>query len=139
MLLNELYPWIKALHVVAAITFVSGVLTTALLLSALPDEDVPSAAAFIRRARRWDKWVTTPAMVATWALGLTLGLAGQWFASGWLIAKLVVVVALSGFHGALSTRLRLAASGRPPGRLSWAPLVVLGSVAVIATLAVTKV
>ncbi len=137
--MNELYPWIKALHVVAVLVFVPGVLMAAVLLSAMPREGDAYASPIVRRARQWDLTVTTPAMVATWGLGLTLGLAGQWFASGWLIAKLGIVAVLSGLHGVLSARLRLVASNQPAARLPWSPLAVLGAVAAIAILAVTKV
>ena len=72
MSLNELYPWIKAAHVVAAVTFASGVLMTAVLLSSPSREGDASANAIVQRARRWDTRVTTPAMVLTWVLGLSV-------------------------------------------------------------------
>jgi putative membrane protein len=44
----------------------------------------------------------TPAMIATWVFGLWLAVAGGWFSDGskWLHFKLLLVLALSGFHGA---------------------------------------
>src|SRR5262249_60053985 len=47
---------------------------------------------------------TPPAMIATWLLGLWLAWHGPdyrhgWFESGWLEAKLALVVALSALHG----------------------------------------
>ena len=48
--------------------------------------------------------IINPAMIATWLLGLWLAWHGPnsrygWFASGWLGAKLILVLALSGLHG----------------------------------------
>jgi putative membrane protein len=54
--------------------------------------------------RRLLRIIINPAMVATWLLGLWLAWHGPdsrygWFASGWLSAKLVLVVILSALHG----------------------------------------
>jgi protoporphyrinogen IX oxidase len=38
-------------------------------------------------------------MVATWLLGLWLAWKGNLFGAGWLQAKIVLVLALSGLHG----------------------------------------
>ena len=101
------YTWLKALHVAAAMIFVSGVLGVAMFLNAAGSDDADLA----RKVRGWDQQVTTPAMLLVWALGLSLGLMGEWFRNGWLIAKLVFVIALSGMHGVQSAKLRQMAGG----------------------------
>ena len=137
-MLLAFYPWIKALHLVAAIAFVSGALASALVLSASAGLNGAPAQALISRVRRWDGRVTTPAMAATWAIGLGLGLAGHWFSSPWLLVKLAFVGALSAFHGILSARLRAAEGGANEGRSRWMPVLVVGSAAAIVVLAVAK-
>ena len=130
----DLYAWLKALHVAAAVTFVAGVLGAAVVLAARP-EDAGTA----RALHGWDRRATTPAMLLVWALGLALALTGGWFLSLWLVAKLVFVVALSGLHGVQSARLRRLAGGAAVAatpRLA-APLVVSAVVA-IAVLVVLK-
>jgi putative membrane protein len=47
-----------------------------------------------------------PAMIATWIFGLWLAIQGGWFASGWLHAKLALVIAMSGLHGYLAATTR---------------------------------
>jgi protoporphyrinogen IX oxidase len=54
--------------------------------------------------RRLLRAIINPAMIATWLLGLWLAWHGPdsrygWFASGWLLAKLVLVLALSALQG----------------------------------------
>ncbi len=134
MTLN-LYTWLKALHVDAAITFVAGVLSAALFLAAPP----PGYTETVRAIHQWDRTVTTPAMLLIWALGLTLALMGGWSRDGWLSAKLVFVVALSGVHGMQSAKLRRLAGGVAAASLPRliAPLVV-GSAVAIAILVVVK-
>ena len=129
------YAWVKALHVAAAIIFVAGVLGAAVFMAAAQ----PGCAGTARAIHRWDRTVTTPAMLLAWALGLTLALMGRWFHGGWLPAKLAFVVMLSGLHGVQSARLRRLAGGvaaLAPLRLA-APLVV-GCAVAIAVLAVAK-
>lgn len=136
MNLAEVYPWLKALHVAAALMFVAGVLAVSVFLGSLP-LDTAALAPTARGVRRWDQAVTTPAMLLVWALGLTLALAGHWFADAWLQAKLVFVLVLSGLHGIQSGRLRRLAGGAPVGKLRTAPLVI-GCAVAIALLAVAK-
>jgi putative membrane protein len=54
--------------------------------------------------RRLLRAIINPAMIATWLLGLWLAWHGPdsrygWFASGWLGAKLMLVLALTVLHG----------------------------------------
>ena len=133
--MTDAYLWLKALHVAAAMTFVGGVLGVAVFLRAIG----PGNADPMRKARRWDQRVTTPAMLLVWALGLSLALMGGWFRDGWLIAKLVFVIALSGVHGVQSAKLRRLAGGLPamPTSALVAPVIV-GCVIAIAVLVVVK-
>jgi len=57
--------------------------------------------------RRLLRAIINPAMIATWVFGLALAWLGPdsrygWFASGWLWAKIVLVLALSAVHGLLA-------------------------------------
>ena len=129
------YTWVKALHVAAAVTFVGGVLGASVFLTAAQ----PGHAETAQAVHRWDRTVTTPAMLLVWAFGLTLALMNGWFHSAWLIAKLALVVVLSGLHGVQSAKLRRLAGGlaatMPPRVV--APLVV-GCTIAIAILVVVK-
>jgi putative membrane protein len=48
------------------------------------------------------KAIINPAMIVTWVAGLYLAWAGHWLSAGWLHAKLVLVLVLSGVHGFFS-------------------------------------
>ena len=52
--------------------------------------------------RRLLRYITTPAMLASWVLGLILAFSGliDWSQDGWFHAKLILVVLLSAYHGA---------------------------------------
>ena len=138
------YLWLKALHVAAAETWIGGLLIAALAVAAVSTSVAPRSASerrWLDVVRRWDRRVTSSAMLVVWGLGITMAIQGGWFASPWLIAKLVVVVALSALHGMLSGTLRRATSeaGRtsPATQFHAGPSVV-AAVIVIAVLAVTK-
>ena len=95
------YLWLKGLHVAAAMIFTGGVLAAATVLSA---RAVPVST--VCHLLRWQRRLTMPAMLLVWGLGLVLAMRGGWFAAGWLQAKLVMVIMLSGIHGIQSGRLR---------------------------------
>lgn len=136
MNMAEIYPWLKGLHVASALVFVGGVFAVSTFLAVVPAEPAASVP-LARGIRRWDQAVTTPAMLLVWAFGLTLALSGDWLADGWLQAKLVLVVALSGIHGVQSGRLRRLAGGTASLGRGWSPLI-LACVIGIAVLAVVK-
>ncbi len=73
-----LYLWLKALHVAAAITFVGGVLATAMLLPMLQGAGSLSkeGRSVVRGLHHWHRLVTNPAMLVVWALGLMLAQRG---------------------------------------------------------------
>jgi putative membrane protein len=52
--------------------------------------------------RRLLRVIMTPAMAATWALGLWMTYDGGWISAPWLHVKLLLVVALSALHGMLA-------------------------------------
>ncbi|CAO4141158.1 Protoporphyrinogen IX oxidase [Methylorubrum thiocyanatum] len=110
MTLADAYPWLKAAHVACALLFVDGIVAGGLLLAAgraTADQGAPFATVL----RRWNRAVTTPAMLGVWAFGIGLASAGGWFTSGWLQAKLVLVVLLSAIHGLQSGQIRRLAAG----------------------------
>jgi protoporphyrinogen IX oxidase len=91
--------------------------------------------------RRWDRYVTSPAMLLAWGAGLALAMLGEWFSSPWLIIKLVFVLLLSALYGILSGTLRkLGRSDEPPASfgLRHAPPLIIISVAAIVVLVVVK-
>jgi protoporphyrinogen IX oxidase len=137
------YLWLKAIHIAAAMTWISGIVVAGLAVASGPARTDIAAAQDMRKLdaiRRWDRRVTLPAMLMVWALGLTMAMQAGWFSAPWLMIKLAIVAALAALHGVLSGRLhRLDRDGAPlPAALIYAaPATILG-VALIAILAVTK-
>ena len=99
-----MYLWLKALHIIAVISWMAGMLYLPRLFvyhaAATPGSE--SSETFKVMERRLLKFIMMPAMIAAWILGLVLALQGGWFASGWFHAKLVLVFAMTVMHGLLS-------------------------------------
>lgn len=138
------YDLVTLLHVTADIVFIAGLLAAALLLAALSTHDTTQLARehrLVAAMRRLHRAVTTPALVIAWACGVWLALQAGWFHSGWLHAKLALVLALSALHGVLSGALRRASADAPvpPGR-AWraVPLLAIAAIVAIAGLALLK-
>ena len=101
------YPWLKALHIIAVIAWMAGLLYLPRLFvyhaAAAPGSE--QSETFKTMERRLLKAIMTPAMIATWLFGLamiwSMGLAA-FKASGWLHAKLLLVLAMSAMHGVMS-------------------------------------
>jgi len=96
-----LYLWIKALHVIAIIAWMAGMLYLPRLFVYHCDtrKGSPQSETFKVMERRLLKAIMNPAMIATWIFGLWLAIEGSWFRSGWLHGKLALVIAMSGVHG----------------------------------------
>jgi putative membrane protein len=102
--LLELYPWIKALHVIAVIAWMAGMLYLPRLFVYHVDaaKGSPQSETFKVMERRLLKAIINPAMIATWIFGLAMIFIGDLWNQPWLWAKLVLVLILSGLHGMFS-------------------------------------
>ena len=95
------YPWIKAFHVIAVISWMAGMLYLPRLF-VYHCETVPGSAEserFKKMERRLLKVIVNPAMIAVWVLGLYLAIASGAWREHWLQVKFALVLALSGVHG----------------------------------------
>jgi putative membrane protein len=109
-----LYLWIKAFHVIAVIAWMAGMLYLPRLFVYHCDAPKGSIQSdtFKIMERRLLKAIINPAMIVTWVLGLYLVWDGGWYTSGWLHAKLALVLILSGLHGVYVRRLKEFAADR---------------------------
>jgi putative membrane protein len=114
--LGAAYLWVKAAHVTFVIFWMAG-------LFLLPrfyvyhHATIPGSAedrAWIEREDRTRTIILAPAMIAVWVLGLMLAVHLGAFGQPWFTAKLLLVVALTGYQGWLGVYgKRLAAGVRP--------------------------
>ena len=96
-----MYLWLKAAHVIAVIAWMAGMLYLPRLFVYHADvaPGSPQSETFKVMERRLLKAIINPAMVATWLLGLWLVWEGGFARSGWLHAKVALVLVLSALHG----------------------------------------
>ncbi len=96
-----MYEWIKALHVVAIISWMAALLYLPRLFVYHTAAAVGSeqSETFKVMERRLYKAIMTPAMVVSWLAGLYLVWAGGWLVSGWMHGKFALVLALTASHG----------------------------------------
>ena len=108
------YLWIKALHILAIISWMAGMLylPRIFVYHAEVPANSPQAATFAVMERRLMRFIMLPAMLVAWVSGLTLAVAGGFLHSGWLAAKLALVIALSALHGYLSRARKELAAGK---------------------------
>jgi putative membrane protein len=101
-----MYQWILAFHIIAVIAWMAGMLYLPRLFvyHCAAEKGSVQSETFKMMERRLLRVIINPAMIATWLLGLWLAWNGPdsrygWFDSGWLHAKIVLVLALSALHG----------------------------------------
>jgi len=138
------YDLVRLLHISADIVFIVGLLAGALALAALSlqsSEGLAKDHRLVDGMRRLNRAITGPALMLAWGCGIWLALQAGWFHSGWLQAKLGLVLALSAVHGSLSGALRRACGSAPvvPSR-AWraAPALALGAIVAVLWLALIK-
>ena len=96
-----MYEWIKAVHVIAVISWMAGMLYLPRLFVYHCEAEAGSrqSETFKVMERRLLKAIINPAMIITWLAGLYLAWAGNWFSAHWLHGKLFLVLILSAVHG----------------------------------------
>lgn len=138
------YLLLKALHIVAVITWMGGMVLLSAASLWLAKAQLPRGereTAVISAVRNWDTRVTNPALGFVWLLGLTIAWLGNWYSDGWLHAKFVVVIILSALHGNLSGSFRRMQKdpARPvPGLLPYAAAITFAGLLIIVLLVVMK-
>ncbi|WP_099867045.1 protoporphyrinogen oxidase HemJ [Pararhizobium haloflavum] len=114
--------WIKAAHVIAVISWMAGLLYLPRLFiyhtDAPPGSD--RSETFKVMEGRLLGVIMRPAMIATWLLGLWLAYSSFGFAAGWLWAKILAVVLLTGVHDRFARAVRsFAADERTHSARYW--------------------
>ncbi|WP_217577011.1 protoporphyrinogen oxidase HemJ [Mesorhizobium sp. GbtcB19] len=102
------YSWAKAIHVVAVIAWMAGMLYLPRLFVYHVDAEKGSVQSetFKVMERRLLRGIINPAMIVTWVFGLWLAWKGFGFQGGWLHTKIALVLVLSGLHGYLAGAVR---------------------------------
>jgi putative membrane protein len=103
-MLMALYPWLKALHIIAVIAWMAGMLYLPRLFVYHCEARVgtPEYERFSLMERKLLRAIINPSMIAVWVLGLALAYTQDVWAQGWFLAKLALVLVLSGMHGMFS-------------------------------------
>jgi len=96
-----MYLWIKALHIIAVIAWMAGMLYLPRLFVYHADVATgsPQSETFKVMEQRLLRFIMTPAMIATWLLGIFLVLQGHVINATWFHIKLLLVFVMSALHG----------------------------------------
>ena len=103
--------WLKALHIIAVISWMAGLLYLPRLFVYHCDAEPGSrqAETFKVMEQRLLRYIMNPAMIVVWVTGPLLAWQMGMLADRWLLAKFALVVLLTGYHhalGALAQGLR---------------------------------
>lgn len=107
------YLWLKAVHIIFVIFWMAGLfmLPRFFVYHQECEAGSPEIARWVDRERRLIKIILNPAMIAVWGLGLALMIQTAAWMSGWFAVKLLLVLALSGYHGWMIGYARKLAMG----------------------------
>ncbi len=113
-----MYVWIKALHVIAIIAWMAGLLyLPRLFVYHAGAGEGTLAETFKIMERRLYRYIMTPAMLVAWITGIYLAVTSGALSAGWFHAKAALVVLLTAAHihdGALMRRFAEDANVHSP-------------------------
>ncbi|HEX6120866.1 MAG TPA: protoporphyrinogen oxidase HemJ [Dongiaceae bacterium] len=99
-----LYDWLKALHIIAVIAWMAGMLYLPRLYvyhaGAKPGSELSETLKTMER--RLLRAIVNPAMIAAWAFGLSLAWLGNHWGEGWFHAKLALLLLMQIIHAFLA-------------------------------------
>lgn len=114
--LSSIYLFLKSGHVIFMVFWLAGLFMLPrqciYMLDHAPGSE--GEAKWAIRMGKLRKIILTPALIIVWVLGLSMAYAGGWFTSGWLHAKLALVLVLTGYHGWLVGKTKAMARGERP-------------------------
>lgn len=111
---DRAYPWVKAIHVIAVISWMAGMLYLPRLFvyHCAAETGSVQSETFKLMENRLLKAIINPAMGLTWIAGLWLAWQSQAYLDGWFHVKFLAVILLSGVHGFFTKAVRLFAEDR---------------------------
>jgi putative membrane protein len=111
---SGLYVWLKAVHVIAVIAWMAGMLYLPRLFVYHCEAEPGSSQSetFKVMEHRLLTIIINPAMVTVWALGLWLAYDSGAWRSGWFHVKFILVLVMSGLHGAFTRYVKDFAADR---------------------------
>lgn len=99
--MGNAYLWMKAAHIIFVIFWMAGLFMLPRFLvyhqEAATGSDEEQR--WVDRENKLRTIILNPSLLIVWVLGLALTVNGGHFDAGWLHAKLLLVVLLSGYHG----------------------------------------
>jgi putative membrane protein len=109
-----MYLWLKALHIIAVMAWMAGMLYLPRLFvyHCAAQKGSGQSETFKVMERRLLKAIINPAMIITWLAGLTLVWQGGWLGATWFQVKFVLVLAMSALHGFLARWVKDFAADR---------------------------
>ena len=104
--------WIKAIHIIAVITWMAGMLYLPRLFVYHTNAPPGSAMSetFKVMERRLLKAIVNPSMVVVFLTGLILAYVTGYWQSSWLHAKFTLVLGLAALHGYFARTVRMFAT-----------------------------
>ncbi|MCG6206144.1 protoporphyrinogen oxidase HemJ [Rhodopseudomonas sp. HC1] len=111
---TDVYLWVKALHVIAVISWMAGMLYMPRLFVYHCAAEVGSVQSetFKVMERRLYRAIMNPAMMVAWVAGLVIAWQQGYFAVGWFHAKLAAVILMTVIHVMLGRYVRDFAADR---------------------------
>ncbi|MDX2157801.1 MAG: protoporphyrinogen oxidase HemJ [Hyphomicrobiaceae bacterium] len=108
------YDWLKALHVIAIISWMAGMLYLPRLFIYHCDAEKGSqqSETFKVMEGRLLRIIINPAMIVSWVTGLWLAWQSGFWKAGWFHGKFLLVIAMSAVHGYFSASVRAFAEDR---------------------------
>lgn len=117
-LLSTAYPWIKAVHVMAVLSWMAGMFYLPRLFVYHAERGAPGSeldATFQVMEQKLLRLIMTPAMVVAWACGIAIavipGSSVDW-SSGWVWIKVGGILGMTWMHMWLGKRRKDFAAGR---------------------------
>ena len=131
------YSLLKVFHITSMALWLGGMFTFSIIGATADSENAAALRVLFGKT-------VTPAMLATWAAGLSLATIGSWFSiAAWPFVKITGAFLLSGVHGMVAGRLtKLAGDDETPAFSSLlsvtAPVITVLAMVSLVFVAITK-
>ena len=108
-----IYLWLNAGHIIFMVFWMAGLfmLPRQMIYLHPAEPGSPESALWEKRMGLLRKIILTPSIIVVWILGLLLAQTLHVWGEGWLHAKMLLVVLLSGFHGYIVAQSKKMAAG----------------------------